>query len=79
VWGSLRLTPISIGSEISQSAHVHKACTTKRHGRGLLQKGAGGDQKSVIKFVWPNGNKMAPGKQPDVMSCIHSMFLTYLT
>ena len=29
------------------TAHVHKAC-------GLLQKGAGGDQKPVIKFVWPN-------------------------
>ena len=32
-------------SEIGQSAHVHEAC-------GLLQKGAGGDQEPVIKFVW---------------------------
>ena len=43
-------------SEINQSAHVHKACglLQKKHGRGLLQKGAGGDQKPVIEFVRPN-------------------------
>ena len=42
-------------SKINQSAHVHKACglLQKKHGRGLLQKGAGWDQKLVIKFVWP--------------------------
>ena len=42
-------------SKINQSAHVDKACSLlqKKHGRGLLQKGAGGDQKPVIEFVWP--------------------------
>ena len=38
-------------SEINQSAHVHKACmrpATKKHGRGLLQKGTAGDQKPVL-------------------------------
>ena len=45
--------PIQTGD--SESVHVHKACRLlqKKHGRSLVQKGEGGDQKLVIRFIWP--------------------------
>ena len=46
---------------------------TKERGRGLLQKGAGGDQKPVIKFVWPYGSQE---RMPGRSVCSHPVSQT---
>ena len=52
-------------SEINKSAHVHKACgllQKKARARSASKGRAGGDQKRVIEFVWPNAVYSAPCK-----------------
>ena len=53
-------------SEINQSAHVHaqgmRLAPKKARARSASKGRAGGDQKPVIEFVWPNAVYSAPCK-----------------